>query len=124
MPGETLSTSEPLPDRSGAESGSEPSGLDPSDAVQPDAAQPDAAQPDAPVTVQLTIVRADPIEDEPGDDEPGEDEPQTLSGVIAHHLDELRTREADGEVLDLVTYELRRLTGRRNVRALRGRHSA
>ena len=48
----------------------------------------------------------------------------TLPGVIAHHLDALRTRHADGEVLELVTQELRKLTGRRNVRSLRGRHSA
>ena len=108
--------------------------------------QQDAADttpdPDAPMTVQLTVVRAEPLdeadddyfdEDTPESDHPSgpvrsgqqrSGSPKTLPGVIAHHLDALRSREADDEVLELVTYELRRITGVRNVRSLQGRHSA
>jgi hypothetical protein len=85
------------------------------------------------MTVQLTIVRSDPLDDADAETEtdadrrvsdPAPGSPKTLPGVIAHHLDALRSREADDEVLELVTHELRRITGVRNVRSLQGRHSA
>ena len=83
--------------------------------------------PDTSTTVQLTIVRAEPLDstDPIDEDDVAEDEkPENLPGVISLHLDALRDRDADGEILDLVTNELRRITGVRNVRSFRGRHSA
>lgn len=76
---------------------------------------PAAVRPEDPDTVKLTLVAADrSAEPSP------EPEAWHLPGVIVHHIDALRSRGADDEMLELVTVELRKITGVRSRRSLRG----